>query len=123
MQICFIRHAEAHPLGQKNDFSDEKRSLTGDGRDRMRDGAKGLRALGLEPDLILTSPLVRAVETAEIVAAALGSSKKEIVQTDNLKPGAAVEELFAEIKRNTGVESLVLVGHEPDLSGIISEIL
>jgi len=123
MNIYVIRHAEAQQLGQKNDFSDEKRSLTSEGRDRMRDGAKGLRALGVEPDMVMTSPHARALETAEIVAAALGISKKEIVQTDNLKPGASVDELFAEIKRHTGVESLALVGHEPDLSGIISRIL
>jgi len=123
MHIYLIRHAEAQQLGQKNDFSDEKRVLTGEGRDRMREGAKGLRALGVEPDLVLTSPLARALETAEIVAPALGVSKKEIVQTDNLKPGASIEELFAEIKRHTGVESLALVGHEPDLSGIISRIV
>ena len=123
MQIYVIRHAEAQQLGQKNEFSDEKRSLTSEGRDRMRDGAKGLDKLGVEPDLILTSPLARALETAEIVAAALGVSKKEIVQTDNLKPGASAEELFAEVKRRTGIESLALVGHEPDLSGIISKLL
>lgn len=123
MHIYIIRHADAQQLGQKNDFSDEKRSLTSEGRDRMRDGAKGLRALGVEPDLVLTSPLARALETAEIVAAALGVSKKEIVQTDNLKPGSSVDELFAEVKKHTGVESLAVVGHEPDLSGIISRIL
>src|SRR4030095_10062651 len=50
-------------------------------------------------------------------------SKKEIVQTDPLKPGSSVDELFAEIKKHTGVESLAVVGHEPDLSGIISRIL
>ena len=123
MNIYVIRHAEAQQLGQKNDFSDEKRSLTSEGRDRMRDGAKGLRALGVEPDMVMTSPHARALETAEIVASALGVSRKEIVQTDNLKPGASVDELFAEIKKHTGVESLALVGHEPDLSGIISRIL
>ena len=123
MELYVIRHAISEPLGKRNEFSDEKRSLTSEGRDRMRDGAKGLRALGVEPDMVMTSPHARALETAEIVAAALGVSKKEIVQTDNLKPGASVDELFAEIKRHTGVESLALVGHEPDLSGIISRIL
>ena len=123
MDIYIIRHAEAQQLGQKNDFTDEKRSLTSQGKDRMRDGAKGLRKLGVEPGLILTSPLVRAVETAEIVAAGLGLNKKEIVQTDNLKPAASVDDLFAEIKKCAGVESIAIVGHEPDLSAIVSRIL
>ena len=122
MYIYIIRHAEAQQLGQKNNFSDERRSLTSEGRDRMRDGARGLRVVGVDPDLVLTSQLLRALETAEIVAAALGMNKKEILQTDSLKPGASVDDLFAEIK-NHGVESIALVGHEPDLIGIISRIL
>jgi phosphohistidine phosphatase len=123
MELYIIRHAEAQQLGQKNNFTDEKRALTGDGRDRMRDGIKGLRKLGVEPGLVLTSPLARAVETADIVAAGLGLPKKEIVQTDNLKPGASSDDLFAEIKKHAEVESIALVGHEPDLGGIISKIL
>jgi phosphohistidine phosphatase len=123
MELYIIRHAEAQQLGQKNNFTDEKRALTSDGRDRMRDGTKGLRKLGVEPGLLLTSPLTRALETAEIVAAGLGLHKKEVVQTDNLKPGAPHNGLFAEIKKHAEVESIVLVGHEPDLSGIISAIL
>lgn len=123
MELYIIRHAEAQQLGQKNNFTDEKRALTGDGRDRMRDGTKGLRKLGVEPGLVLTSPLNRALETAEIVATGLGLNKKEIVQTDNLKPGASYAELCAEIKRYAEVESIALVGHEPDLGGIVSAIL
>ena len=123
MELYIIRHAEAQQLGQKNNFTDEKRALTGDGRDRMRDGTKGLRKLGVEPGLVLTSPLTRALETAEIVAAGLGLHRKEIVQTDNLKPGASCDGLFAEIKKHAEVESLALVGHQPDLGGMITAIL
>ena len=88
----------------------------------MREVAKGLLKLNVELDLILTSPLVRAVETAEIVASGLGLSRKEVVQTDNLKPGASTDRLFAEIKKHAGVESLALVGHQPDLGEIISRV-
>ena len=123
MELYIIRHAEAQQLGQKNNFTDEKRALTGDGRDRMREGTKGLRKLGVEPGLILTSPLIRAVETAEIVATGLGLHKKEIVQTNNLKPGASYEDLVVEIKKPSEIESIALVGHEPDLGLIISAIL
>ncbi|HJQ69289.1 MAG TPA: phosphohistidine phosphatase SixA [Blastocatellia bacterium] len=122
MDLYIIRHAIAQQLDKKNDFTDEKRDLTSEGRERMREAAKGLRKLDVELDLILTSPLVRAVETAEIVAAALGLSKKEIVQTDNLKPGASIDRLFSEIKKHAGVESLALVGHQPDLGEIVSRV-
>lgn len=123
MDLYIIRHAVAQPLGQKNEFTDEKRALTSEGRDRMRDAAKGLRKMGVELDLLLTSPLVRAVETAEIVAGALGLGKKEVTQTANLAPGASAEDLFAEIKRRNGAESIALVGHQPDLGMLISQII
>ncbi|HWO01952.1 MAG TPA: phosphohistidine phosphatase SixA [Blastocatellia bacterium] len=123
MELYLIRHGLAQQLGLKNDFTDEKRTLTSEGRDRMREVARGLRKLGVQLDLLLTSPLVRATETAEIVADALGISKKEIVQTDNLAPGASVDQLFAEIKSHTGVESVGLVGHQPDLGEMLAKIV
>jgi phosphohistidine phosphatase len=123
MELFLIRHGIAQPLGQKNDFSDEKRALTPQGRDRLREAAKGLRKLGLGFDLVLTSPLVRAVETAEIIADALGIDKKMIVQTSNLVPGASFDELFGEIKQQKGIETIALVGHQPDLGELISTMV
>jgi phosphohistidine phosphatase len=123
MELYVIRHAIAQPLGQQNDFTDEKRALTSEGRDRMREAVKGLRKLEVELDLMLTSPLVRAVETAEIVAVGLGFGKKEIEQTANLAPGASADELLVEIKRRTGAESIALIGHQPDLGALISTIV
>jgi phosphohistidine phosphatase len=123
MELYVIRHAIAQPLDKKNDFTDEKRDLTSEGRDRMREAAKGLRKLGVEFDLILTSPLVRAVETADVVAATLGVAKKDVQQTTNLAPGAAIEALVAELKSHTGMESIALVGHQPDLGDIIADII
>jgi phosphohistidine phosphatase len=123
MDLYIIRHAIAQPLGRKNEFTDEKRALTSEGRERMREVAKGLRKAGVELDLLLTSPLVRAVETAEIVAGTLGLGKKEMAETANLVPGASAEKLFAEIKRRNGAESIALVGHQPDLGMLISRII
>lgn len=123
MELFVIRHAIAEPLGKENEFSDEKRALTADGRSRMREVVKGLVKLGVEVDLIMTSPLARAVETAEIVATGVGLSKKEIKQSANLAPGGSAEGLFAEIKSHPGVEAIALIGHQPDLGGLISRII
>jgi phosphohistidine phosphatase len=123
MDLYVIRHATAQQLGQKNDFTDEKRALTSEGRERMREVARGLRRLGVELDLILSSPFVRAAETAEIIATTLGLSKKDIELTGKLTPDASKDELFAEIKRHSGAESIALVGHQPDLCEIISKIV
>ena len=123
MDLYIIRHAIAQQLDKKNDFMDEKRALTNEGRERMHEVVKGLLKLGVELDLILTSPLVRAVETADIVATTFGLSKKDIELTDNLKPGASCDGLFTEIKKRAGVESLALIGHQPDLGFIVSRIV
>lgn len=123
MELYVIRHAIAEPVGTGYEFSDEKRSLTEEGRSRMRDVVKGLKKLGVQLDLILTSPLVRAAETAEILAGSLGMNKKEIRQTKALAPGADVEQLFAEIKNEAGFESIAVVGHQPDLGHLISRIV
>ena len=123
MQVFLIRHAAAQPLGQKNDFTDEKRTLTSEGRDRMKEAAKGLRKLGAYFDFILTSPLARAVETAEIVAAATGYDRKSIEVTPELAPGGSIDDLLAQIKSKSEVESIALVGHEPDLGELTSRLV
>jgi phosphohistidine phosphatase len=123
MDLYFIRHAIAEQLGRKNEFADEKRALTSDGRDRCREAAMGLRKLGVEFDLIMTSPLTRALETTDILASTFGVGKKHIKQTSNLAPGASAGDLFAEIKQEFGVESLALVGHQPELGELISKII
>jgi|SRR6185295_9225236 phosphohistidine phosphatase len=123
MELYLIRHGLAQQLGLKNDFTDERRTLTAEGRDRMREVSRGLRKLGVQLDLLITSPLVRAVETAELVAEALALNKKEIIQTAGLAPGGSADELFSEIKSYTGVESAGLVGHEPYLGELAARMV
>jgi len=123
MDLYIIRHGLAHPLGQKNDFTDEKRMLTAQGRDRMREIAKGLRKLEVRPEMILTSPFARARETAEIVADSLAVDAKMLMLTSNLAPGSPFENVLAEIKEKKHVESIALVGHEPDLGELAGLIV
>jgi phosphohistidine phosphatase len=63
------------------------------------------------------------VETTEVVAASLGVGKIDVKQTPHLAPGASTEQLFAEIKSYTGVETVALIGHQPDLGNLISRII
>jgi len=122
MELYLIRHGLAHPLGQKNDFIDEKRTLTAQGRDRIREVARGLRKLEVRPEIVLTSPLARAQETAEIVADSLGVDKRLVLTTDNLAPDSSFDVLFAEIKAKQA-ESIALVGHEPHLGELAGTII
>lgn len=118
MNLYIIRHAIAVDEVSFDSASDSERPLTDKGRKKMRQIAKALRHLGVEFDLILSSPYVRACETAEILADVF-KMKKEIVFSDHLIPEGNPELLIGEINENHSVDSLAIVGHEPHLSALI----
>lgn len=122
MQIYLLRHGIAVERTE-HDGPDEERALTGEGRRKVRCVAKAMRAMSLSLDLILTSPLVRAVQTAEIVAEAL-RIKKRLQVTDFLTPNVPTEKQIAWLKtlRPRGGQVL-LVGHEPNFSELTSHLL
>lgn len=117
MDLFFLRHGEAQGREEwKGD--DEERPLSEEGAARMRREAKTLAGLSLGVSLILSSPLVRALETAEIVAAALGL--KDSPLTDRrLAPGFNATALREILSEHAGAAALLLVGHEPDFSETI----
>jgi phosphohistidine phosphatase len=88
----------------------------------MQQIAKGLRNLGVEFDLILSSPYVRACETAEILANVF-KMKEKMVFSDNLIPLGNPELLIGEINEKYSVDSIALVGHEPYLSTLIGMLV
>src|SRR5208282_4006322 len=95
-------------------MDDAKRPLTPEGKERMGEIAAGLVRAGLEADWIVSSPLVRAVETAEIVGEALGS-KPPLDLCDALRPGGAPEALVTFLAKRSNRRRVLVVGHEPDL--------
>ncbi|HSB02759.1 MAG TPA: phosphohistidine phosphatase SixA [Anaerolineales bacterium] len=119
MNLYIIRHAIAVDEAITDYESDRERPLTDKGRRKMRQIAKALRNIGVEFDLILSSPYVRACETAEILADVFKMQKK-IVFSDNLIPSANPELLIGEINEKHSVDSMAVVGHEPHLGALIS---
>ncbi len=117
MNLYMIRHAIAVDEGAPEYADDSQRPLTDKGKKRMRQIAKGLRTLGVEFDLILSSPYVRATETAEIVADVF-KMKKEIQFSDNLVPMGDPELLIAEMNEKYTASSVAFIGHEPFLSAL-----
>ena len=109
MRIYLVRHAVAEELGEEMRFADAQRSLTAKGRRRFRRNARAFARLGENVQLVCTSPLVRAVQTAELLAAALGHD--QVVVLDELRSDAAVEPLLRRIA-TFDVGSLALVGHK-----------
>lgn len=100
---------------------DEDRMLSAEGRKRTRAAAAGLRELGCRPDRILTSPLVRARETADIIAAVLpGNTRVEAVAC--LGPGVPQQDVVARLcRQNAG--AVMLVGHMPSLAMLVAFLL
>jgi len=121
MNLYIIRHAIAVDEGTPGYEDDSQRPLTDKGRKKMRQICRGLRELGVEFDLILSSPYIRAQETAEILANVF-KMKKKIAFTDNLIPMAEPDLLIAELNERDSVQSLALVGHEPHLSTLIGHL-
>ena len=119
MNLYIIRHAIAVDEGTPEYGDDSQRPLTDKGRKKMRQIAKGLRALGVGFDLILSSPYVRANETAEILADVF-KMKKKIEFSEHLIPMGNPDLLIAEMNEKYSVDSIALVGHEPQLTHLIS---
>ena len=122
MNLYIVRHAIAVDEATSDYESDNERPLTDKGRKKMRQIAKALRNIGVEFDLILSSPYVRACETAEILADVF-KMKKKIVFSDNLSPSGNPELLIGEINEKYTVDSLALVGHEPYLSTLVGMLV
>ena len=121
MKLYIVRHAIAASHGTPG-LDDDERSLTEEGITKMQQAAAGLRALEYIPDLIMTSPLVRARQTAEILLKALGKGvRMEILPA--LAPSGSREDLYHALRLyDKKLESLMLVGHQPSLGEIAGEI-
>ena len=115
MQIYLLRHAIAETRDPERYPVDADRPLTREGRNRMARGARGMRSLGLRFDLVLTSPLVRARQTARIVLPVF-RPRPPLRALRPLSPGGGTGGVFAALDAVPAEASVLLVGHEPDLA-------
>jgi phosphohistidine phosphatase len=123
MQLVIIRHAIAEDpkVFAQTGRPDAQRPLTDDGVDKMKRGVKGLREVLPEITLIATSPFVRAVETAKIVAAAYKDVRTVIIH--ELVPDETGDAFVAWLRGLKSVPVVAVVGHEPHLSALASWLL
>jgi phosphohistidine phosphatase len=110
MELYILRHGIAEDGGPG--MRDEDRQLTAAGRDKLFSLMRMLARARVRPSLILTSPLVRAVQTAEIAAAELGYSS-QLVRTDALIPEADPYDIWAEVRTHRDEPSILLASHNP----------
>jgi phosphohistidine phosphatase len=120
MELYIFRHGIAEDA--RPGSPDPDRRLTAEGREKTAAVAKMARATGVRPSLILSSPYVRARQTAEIAAHELGF-KGKILNIDSLVPDSKPQDVWRSIRDHAGESAILLAGHEPLLSQLVAWLL
>ncbi len=111
MILYFLRHGRA-----ESGVPDDARRLTDDGEASIRAAAPLWRRLNLRPDAVLSSPLPRALRTAELMCEAVGGTP---LTDERLRPGASWADMAQAMAAHPDARRVMFVGHEPDLSSTI----
>jgi phosphohistidine phosphatase len=114
MNVYLLRHARALDVGAQGSQSDEERPLSDEGHRQAELVADAVKRLGLTFDLVLSSPLRRALETAQDLCRNLGLPPEALTTCEQLEPGVASKKLMKRL-RSLEANDVVLVGHAPDL--------
>lgn len=120
MEIYILRHGEAEPRSARVEEADRK--LTPKGRRDVERVMRAASAAKVRPELALTSPYRRAVETAEIAIHEL-DPKPKLVETEALLPERSPEQVWKELRPHSDANEILLAGHEPQLSSLVAFLL
>jgi phosphohistidine phosphatase len=123
MLLYLVRHGIAIDRDDPKCPAEAERYLTEEGIKKTREVARGVASLVEAPDLLISSPYVRAWQTAELFAAAFKIAKQKIRKTELLLPGSDVAALFREFAKHKDVESVMCFGHAPHLDEVIAAVL
>jgi phosphohistidine phosphatase len=122
MILYLVRHGIAVDRTDPSSPPDPERPLTAKGVQKVRSAALGLKETGVKPDVLITSPYVRAAQTAEIFAEAMGFTPEKIQVSEELKPSSDPAELLKELARVRGKE-VMCFGHAPHLDHMIAHLV
>jgi phosphohistidine phosphatase len=123
MQLFIVRHGIAVDREDPKCPADPDRFLTDEGIEKTRQVAQGVAEVGAAPDLMLTSPYLRALQTAEIFATQIGYAKQKIKKSDFLLPGAEPLQLFRELAKDKELSVVYVFGHAPHLDDVLATAL
>jgi len=121
IELYLIRHGLAEERGDRWP-DDTKRPLTEQGVARLRKIARGLAELRITFDVVLTSPLVRARQTAETIAAGL-DPRPHIAAAESLAPDGSYAAVMAELEKHGRHDRIAVVGHEPSIGELAARLL
>src|ERR1700756_3579071 len=120
MQLYIVRHGIAIDREDPKCPPEAERYLTEEGIEKTKKVAKAIAILGIHADLIISSPYVRAMQTAAIFAAALDYPKQKIRRTDLLLPGSEASRFFRELAKDKHSSAIFCFGHAPQLDDLIA---
>jgi phosphohistidine phosphatase len=120
MQLYIVRHGIAIDREDPKCPPEAERYLTEEGIERTRQVAKGIAALGAHADLMISSPYVRATQTAAIFAGALDYPEHKIRHSENLLPGSEPAALLRELAREKNASSVFCFGHAPHVDALLA---
>ncbi len=121
-QLYVMRHGIAVARGDPNFPDDTKRPLTPEGKKKLKGISRGLVRLGLCVDSIISSPLIRASETAAIVAEVFAPGVT-VESSDFLRPGGSLQALLTFLGKRADHRRVLVIGHEPDLSDGVATLI
>jgi phosphohistidine phosphatase len=119
-KLYLIRHGLAEERGEAWP-DDTSRPLSEEGMSRLRKEARGLLRLGVTLDLVLTSPLVRARQTADIVAGVF-DTRPAIVVVESLAPAGSAQAVLGDLEKHARRTRIALVGHEPGIGELAARL-
>jgi phosphohistidine phosphatase len=122
MRLHLMRHGIAIHREDPSCPAEGERPLTTEGLKKTTEVARGMRKMGIEPEIVLTSPYLRAVQTAEIACTELKVETKKMIRAEALLPNAKASLLFDELAKLKASEVLCC-GHAPNLDEVIAYAL
>jgi phosphohistidine phosphatase len=123
MKLYILRHTDAATRDAKKFPDDAVRPLTKKGIKNIKKVVKFLKAAEIKPDLILTSPTLRTMDTSKGIRKGLKIASKKVIALDALLPEGTRGQLITAINESYNVDALMIVGHEPNLSMLISKLV
>jgi phosphohistidine phosphatase len=122
MVIYFLRHANAGQKHFSDPGKDEKRPIDKIGEQQSHDVGRAMASIGVTANVIVSSPLTRAMQTAEIVSQELGHEEKLVID-EALRPEATFEQFKALLNRHKDKAAILVVGHDPSMTEFVNQVL